>query len=79
MSKGIEPISAKYPYAILGPRKRKYEREKVEEKEEKAGSQSCKIKRLSEVLKTPKPLSAKTDSCNPFHYRTQDRTKESEN
>ena len=43
------------------------------------GSQPCKRKRLTEVLKAPKPSPAKTDSCNPFHNRTQDRTKEREN
>ena len=57
----------------------KNERETVEEKEETAGSQTCKRKRLTEVLKTPKPSPVKTDSCNPFHNRTQDRTKEREN
>ena len=67
------------PHAILGPEKRKNERETVEEKEETAGSQPCKRKRLTEVLKAPKPSPAKTDSCNPFHNRTQDRTKEREN
>ena len=56
------------PHAILGPFK-----------EETAGSQPCKRKRLTEVLKAPKPSPAKTDSCNPFHNRTQDRTKEREN
>ena len=61
------------------PEKRKAEREKIEEQEETAGSQSCKRKRLPEVLKAPKPSLAKTDSCNPFHNRTQDRTKEREN
>ena len=35
--------------------------------------------RLTEVLKTLKPSTAKTDSCNPFHNRTQNRTKEREN
>ena len=79
MSKGKEPISPKTPHAILGPEKRKNERETVEEKEETVGSQPCKRKRLTEVLKTPKPSPAKTDSCNPFHNRTQDRTKEREN
>ena len=34
---------------------------------------------MTEVLKAPKPSPAKTDSCNPFHNRTQDRTKECEN
>ena len=34
---------------------------------------------MTEVLKAPKPSPAKTDSCNPFHNRTQDRTKEREN
>ena len=58
---------------------RKDEREIVEEQEETAGSQSCKRKRLSEVLKAPKPSPAKTKLCNPFHNRTQDRTKELEN
>ena len=67
------------PHAILGPEKRKNERETVEEKEETADSQPCKRKRLTEVLKAPKPSPAKTDSCNPFHNRTQDRTKEREN
>ena len=43
------------------------------------GSQPCKRKRLTEVLKAPKPSPVKTDSCNPFHNRTQDRTKEREN
>ena len=57
----------------------KNEREIVEEKEETAGSRPCKRKRLTEVLKAPKPSPAKTDSCNPFHNRTQDRTNEREN
>ena len=57
----------------------KNERETVEEKEETAGSQPCKRKRLTEFLKAPKPSPAKTDSCNPFHNQTQDRTKEREN
>ena len=65
-------------HAILGPEKRKNEREIVEEKET-AGSQPCKRKRLTEVLEAPKPSPAKTDSCNPFHSQTQDRTKEREN
>ena len=67
------------PHAILGLRKRKNEREIVEEKEETVGSQPCKRKRLTEVLEAPTPSPAKTDSCNPFHKRTQDRTKECEN
>ena len=66
MSKGKEPIS--FP----GKGKRK-------EKEETAGNQSCKRKRLTEVLKAPKPSPVKADSCNPFHNRTQDRTIEREN
>ena len=78
-SKGKEPISPKTPHAILDPEKRKNERETVEEKKETAGSQHCKRKRLTKVLKAPKPSPAKTDSCNPFHNRTQDRTKEREN
>ena len=60
----------------------KNEREIVEEKEETADSQPCKRKRLTEVVKfykAPTPSPAKTDSCNPFHNRTQDRTKEREN
>ena len=57
----------------------KNEKEIVEEKEETAGSQSCKRNRLTEVLKAPTPSPAKTDSCNPFHKRTQDRRKEREN
>ena len=44
-----------------------------------AGSQPCKWKRLTEVLKPPTPSPAKTDSCNLFHNRTQDRTNEREN
>ena len=67
------------PHAILGPGNRKNERETVEEKEETAGSQPCKRKRLTEVLKAPTPSPVKTDSCNAFHNRTQDRTKEREN
>ena len=70
---------SKDPHVILGSEKRKNEREIVEEKEETAGSQPCKRKLLTEVLKAPKPSPAKTDSCNPFHNRTQDRTKEREN
>ena len=54
----------------------KNEREINEEKEETSGSQPCKRKRLTEVLKAPKPSPANTDSCNPFHKRAQDRTKE---
>ena len=42
MSKGKEPISPEDPRAILGPGKRKNEREIVEEKEETAGNQPCK-------------------------------------
>ena len=72
-------LKSEDPHAILGPKKRKNEREIVEEKEETAGSQRCKRKRLTEVLKAPKPSPDKTDSCNPFHNRTQDRTKEREN
>ena len=34
---------------------------------------------MTEFLKTPTPSPAKTDSCNPFHNRTQGRTKEREN
>ena len=34
---------------------------------------------MTEVLKAATPSPAKTDSCNPFHKRTQDRTKEREN
>ena len=78
-SKGKRAYKSEDPHAILGPEKRKNERETVEEKEETAGSQPCKRKRLTEVLKAPKPSPAKTDSCNPFHNRTQDRTKEREN
>ena len=44
----------------------------VEEQEETADSQSCKRKRLTEVLKAPKPSSAKTDSCNPLLNQTQE-------
>ena len=47
--------------------------------EETAGSQPRKRKRLTEVLKAPKPSPAKTDACNLFHNRTQGRTKEREN
>ena len=57
----------------------KNERKIVEEKEGTAGSQSCKRKLLTEVLKAPKPSPAKTDSYNPFHNRTHDRTIEREN
>ena len=32
-------------------------------------------KRLTEVLKAPKPSPAKTDPCNPFHNRTQTEQK----
>ena len=72
MCKGIEPISPKDQHAILGPGKRKDETEIVEEQEETEGSQSCKKKRLTGVLKAPKTSPAKTDSCNPFHNRTQE-------
>ena len=65
-------------HAVLGSGKRKNEWEIVEEKEETAGSQPCKRKRLTEVLKAPISSPAKTDSCNLSHNRTQDRTKESE-
>ena len=47
--------------------------------EDPAGSQPFNRKRLTEVLKAPKPSPAKTDSCNTFHNPTQDRTKEREN
>ena len=60
------------------PGKRKDEREIVEEQEETGGSQSCKRMRVTEVLKAPNLSPAKTDSCNPFRNRTQDRTKEHE-
>ena len=53
----------------------KNEREIVEEEEETAGTQTCKRKRLTEILKAPTPSPAKTDSYNPFHKLTQDRTK----
>ena len=80
MSEGKKPIAkSKVLHAILGPGKMKNETEIVEEKEKTAGSQPCKRKRLTEVLKAPTPSPAKTDSCNPFHIRTQDRTKEREN
>ena len=80
MSKGKEPIyKSEDPHAILGTEEKKNERKTVEEKEETVGSQPCRRKRLTEVLKAPKPSPAKTDSCNPFHNRTQDRTKEREN
>ena len=55
MSKDIEPISPKDPYAILGPGNRKDEREIVEEQEETASSYSCKRKGLTEGLKVPMP------------------------
>ena len=38
---------SKDPRIILGPEKRENERETVEEKEETAGSQPCKRKRLT--------------------------------
>ena len=79
MNKGIEPISPKDHHAILGPGKRKDETEIVDEQEETAGIQSCKRKRLIRVLKAPKPSPSKANSCNPFHNRTQDGTKEHEN
>ena len=41
------------PHDILGPGKMKNEREIVEGKEETAGSQPCKRKRLTEVFKAP--------------------------
>ena len=44
-----------------------------------AGSQPCKRKRLTEVLKAPIPSPAKTGSWSLFHNRTQDRTKECKN
>ena len=34
---------------------------------------------MTEVLKAPKPSPVKTDSCNPFHNRTQDGIKKHEN
>ena len=70
MNKGIEPINPKHPHAILGHGNKKDEREIVKEQDKTAGSQSCKAL---------KPSPAKTNSCNPFHNRTQDRTKEREN
>ena len=63
----------------MRPRKRKDEREIVEEQEETASNQSCKRKRLTEILKVLKPSPAKTDSNNPFHNQTQDRTKKRKN
>ena len=77
--RGSRSNKSEDPHAIIGPEKRKNEREIVEDKEETALSQSCKRKRLTEVLKAPKPSPAKTDSCKLFHNRTQDRTKEREN
>ena len=77
MSKGKDTISPKRP--ILGHGKRKKEREIVEEKEETVSSQPCKRKRLTEVLQAPTPSPAKIDLCNPFHNRTQDRTKDRKN
>ena len=79
MSKGIEPISSKDLHAILGPGKRKDEREITEEQEETAGNKFCKRKRLTYVLKAPRLYPAKTDLCNLFHNQTQDRLKEREN
>ena len=51
MSKGKKPISPRTLHAILGSGKMKNEREIVEEKEETEGSQPCKRKWLTEVLK----------------------------
>ena len=79
MSKDKKTYKSKDPHTIFAPGKRKNEREIVEEKEETAGSQPCKRKRLTELLKAPTPSAAKTDSCNPFHIRAQDRTKERKN
>ena len=80
MSKGKQRINPKDPLAIYKSReKERWKRIIVEGQEETAGSQSCKRKRLTEVLKAPKSSSAKKDSCNPFHNRTQDRTQEREN
>ena len=80
MSKGIKPISPNDTSCYFRPlEKERYEREIVEEQEETAGSQSCKRKRLNEVLKAPTTSPEKTDLCNPFHNRTQDETKEREN
>ena len=62
--------------SILGPGKMKNKREIVEEQEETPGSQSCKRKLLTEVLKAPKPSPEKTESCNPFHNRTKERETE---
>ena len=50
MSKGKEPISPK----TRGPKKRKNERETVEEKEETVGSQPCKRKRNHSQKSFPK-------------------------
>ena len=62
-------------------RKKQQNRQKKQRnrKEETAASQPCKRKRLTEVLKAPTPSPAKTDSCNPFHKQTQDRTKDCKN
>ena len=80
MSKGKERISPKTPMlSYIDPGKRKSERKIFEDKEETASSQPCKRKRLTEVLKAPIPSPPKTDSCNSFHNRTHDRTKEREN
>ena len=67
------------PHAILGPEKRKNEREIVEENEETAGSQPCKRKRLTEALKAPTPSTSKDRFMQPIPQLTQDRTKELEN
>ena len=73
MSKGIS-YKPKDPRAILGPGKRKDQREIVEEQEETEGSQSCERKRLAEVLKVPKPSQAKIDSCFLLFFQKKQKT-----
>ena len=51
----------------------------LKERKKQRAVNLVKRKRLTEVLKAPKPSPAKTDSCNPFRNRTQDGTKEREN
>ena len=77
MSKGIEPISPKDLHATLGPGKGKIE-EKYSKNRKKQRAVNLVKESDWQVFKPPKPSQAKTDSCNPFHNRTQNRTKERE-
>ena len=74
----IEPIGKKGPHDILGPGKRKDEREIVEEQEETAGSQSWKKKEIDWSFKSTQTFTSKDRLMQPIP-QSKDRTKEREN